>query len=683
MKSFIVLVSFVLTLQHRIAAETFYNEELKKTYILKSKSSQSNYRDAYEYCRQQGAQLIKLDTPNEIKWIHDNIMKSYFWLGVQEDTRTPTRWLDGTPIVSKDFKPRWRLGHEQYHNDQNSDCMSLIFDEYEGNFVRWNCGWNASVLCQKNDQQRTETTTTTRRPTTTTQRPITTSLPAMNIEPQETTDHRFQSSNKSYFISGQKMTFDEAQHFCDKRNATLLRIRSDEERYFVASNVNFNNDAIWLAVKSEMGTAPKQWIDGGNISITLIWYFRSEDALCGAYELQDDIFFGQPCEEHSWAVCEMPMDGTEMPRRDEATVDNVTEVITSTVEVVSENTSHLPESTTYPSMIGELWIYDEKYWNIHKIWSSSKLYIRARGLNFDEAQRFCAEQNATLLTMQSSEGLNIWKNYRGTDINWMFMGSLVWVAAKAKVRTVQSKWSTFHNVIWYNDTDTTCNSVCGAFDLSGSELSPTPCGHRLLIDTVCEAPLNADNITKSEASTTAIDETELTTSSKGIGGENIRPLPATITPPCMTGKQRTEVVRNFRWSAKSTLFETSYDTKSYIASDRLMNFEEAQRFCAVHNATLLRIHSDEERQYFEHYKDDNNYHIWLAVKPEVGKKPTQWIDGGAVKWNDYRKDSIILGKTCGVLTPLWRSFLSYPCNMVAGVVCELSCVQRLVKYKFY
>lgn len=324
MELLVVLVGSLLTFQHCYAeGTTYYNEELNKTYILESKSTQSSYSDAKIFCHQNGAQVIKLDTPTEVAWIHDNIMQSFFWLGVQEKQgQTPDHWLDGTPIKSEELNPRWRPHQEQNHRSQTSGCIGLIFDEYEGNFVRWNCGWRAFVLCHKYDPimiTTVDTATTRSPPATSTVPPTTEDYVVSSEEDSEPrreakVAYTFRSSSKLYKASDQHLNFDDARHFCTEQNATLLRIASREEREFVAGNVAANDHIVWLAVKPEVGMAPTQWADGGAIhwdEEEMHSIFTASKA-CGVYATRWNEFSTFPCVLHAGVVCEVHVNVDEV-----------------------------------------------------------------------------------------------------------------------------------------------------------------------------------------------------------------------------------------------------------------------------------------------------------------------------------------------------------------------------------
>ena len=96
-------------------------------------SQKRNWQDAQDSCVAHGAKLVSIETPMENEFIKSLVPRGHkisrahpgVWIGVSDQAKEGdwSRWVDGTPMLYKDFQPGEpnNLGKIKYTQSANCD----------------------------------------------------------------------------------------------------------------------------------------------------------------------------------------------------------------------------------------------------------------------------------------------------------------------------------------------------------------------------------------------------------------------------------------------------------------------------------------------------------------------------------------------------------------------------------
>ncbi|KAL6100420.1 clec17a [Pungitius sinensis] len=108
-----------------------------------------SWNNATTDCRDQGADLVIIDSPQEQKFI-SGIVKSHTWIGLSDrDIEGTWKWVDGTPLTAA----YWGAKPGSVQPDDaggNEDCVEIVTSwSSERNWNDRDCTFPLKWICEK------------------------------------------------------------------------------------------------------------------------------------------------------------------------------------------------------------------------------------------------------------------------------------------------------------------------------------------------------------------------------------------------------------------------------------------------------------------------------------------------------------------------------------------------------
>lgn len=248
------------------------NPQNGKTYLISR--VERNLDDGAAYCKSINASLIKVESYEESQWVRANVPVNRFLLPIAiSNTSAPTMWLDGSAITwshwSSQQRPKYAWANRAYWVD------NLV-----GEWAQGYTGQTACTVCERSA----------------TNQPL----------DQQFDEYKNSQNNKTYLVSKMQMNLTRGAAFCKQRNASVIKIESQQEADWIFQNVRRVQFLLGAEITNK--TAPKKWLDGSDIK----WYSwglgqpfaSSQESWAFLVDNRSGTWWATNSDFHSWIMCE-------------------------------------------------------------------------------------------------------------------------------------------------------------------------------------------------------------------------------------------------------------------------------------------------------------------------------------------------------------------------------------------
>eukprot|EP00118_Oscarella_pearsei_P022672 m.264678 g.264678 ORF g.264678 m.264678 type:complete len:1411 (+) comp40476_c0_seq1:1691-5923(+) len=265
-----------------------------------------SWTDARARCRQYGADLISIHSPEELSFVVTQFQQKKYgtiWFGLNDrNIEGGYTWSDGSPVQYTS----WNRGEPNNYYGQE-DCVQIY------NSKKWNdlaCGKQLNFGCKINIAKSVAT-------------------PAATIQPyyNHNCDDGWNSHGPYCYLfeygAKNEKTWQDAQTHCQSHSANLTSITSLDEEEFIANTIlnTINNSAVtnrmWIGLTDNVKEGSYQWIDGSDFPFS---YWNSGepnnwrgDEDCGEI-VRGQYWNDNTCTKTQPFICKKPRNGVTVRR---------------------------------------------------------------------------------------------------------------------------------------------------------------------------------------------------------------------------------------------------------------------------------------------------------------------------------------------------------------------------------
>ncbi|XP_041433459.1 lymphocyte antigen 75 isoform X2 [Xenopus laevis] len=220
-----------------------WTENLQSCYQFNMDSSLT-WKEAYISCQNQGADLLSISSPDELKEIaQTKNLTDLVWIGLNRlDTSGGWQWSDNTPLSFI----TWDKDISEFSVLDGLSCGAL--DGNTGSWRNYNCERSFPYICEKTRETKTQT-------------------PDSWFFTKTDCELHWMPHNGFCYMLEQPSLWDNATEFCRHRGAELMSIHSLADIEMVVTSFQAEND-IWSGLKNDEMPALFKWSDGTETDFT-------------------------------------------------------------------------------------------------------------------------------------------------------------------------------------------------------------------------------------------------------------------------------------------------------------------------------------------------------------------------------------------------------------------------------
>ncbi|XP_075036883.1 lymphocyte antigen 75 [Mixophyes fleayi] len=261
------------------------NSELQQCYQFNAKSS-LKWKEAYMSCRSQGADLLSISSPEELKYITENEeLPESIWIGLNRlETGGGWQWSDDSPLNFVN----WDQGIPAFTVLDGSSCGTLNVDS--GQWKALTCDASLPYICKKrvNDTKP--------------------DAPDFWHYSETECAGNWTAYNGFCYVLQQPNTWEDAEVSCSKDNGSLISLHSLADIELVVTNFQSETENIWSGFISQSVPALFKWSDGTEAHYT---YWDKNEPLppfnvtpsCVSFSGQTGRWHVRNCSESFNSIC--------------------------------------------------------------------------------------------------------------------------------------------------------------------------------------------------------------------------------------------------------------------------------------------------------------------------------------------------------------------------------------------
>ncbi|POI20330.1 hypothetical protein CIB84_015923, partial [Bambusicola thoracicus] len=237
--------------------ETFWDKDhLTNSCYQFNFQSTLSWREAWNSCEQQGANLLSITEIHEQTYINGLLTgySSTLWIGLNDlDINGGWQWSDNSPLKYLNWEsgePRAVWG-DRPDNPSEENC-GVIRTESSGGWQNRDCGIALPYVCKKKPNATTD--------------PFLTDLWSEVKVDCEPSWQSFQSN--CYRLVGEKKSWQDAKKTCLRSGGDLVSIHTLSELEFVTKQVKQDVEELWIGLNDLKLQMNFEWSDGTPVRFT-------------------------------------------------------------------------------------------------------------------------------------------------------------------------------------------------------------------------------------------------------------------------------------------------------------------------------------------------------------------------------------------------------------------------------
>ncbi|PKK19100.1 mannose receptor, C type 2 [Columba livia] len=272
--------------------ETFWDKDhLTNSCYQFNFQSTLSWREAWNSCEQQGANLLSITEIHEQTYINGLLTgySSTLWIGLNDlDINGGWQWSDNSPLKYLNWES------DQPDNPSEENC-GVIRTESSGGWQNRDCGIALPYVCKK-------------KPNATTDPFLTDSWSEVKVD-CEPSWQPFQSN--CYRLVGEKKSWQEAKKTCLRSGGDLVSIHTLSELEFVTKQVKQDVEELWIGLNDLKLQMNFEWSDGTPVRFTY-WHpfepnnFRDSLEDCVTIWGPEGRWNDSPCNQTLPSICKKP-----------------------------------------------------------------------------------------------------------------------------------------------------------------------------------------------------------------------------------------------------------------------------------------------------------------------------------------------------------------------------------------
>ncbi|KAM4756851.1 C-type mannose receptor 2 [Cyanocitta cristata] len=272
--------------------ETFWDKDhLTNSCYQFNFQSTLSWREAWNSCEQQGANLLSITEIHEQTYINGLLTgySSTLWIGLNDlDINGGWQWSDNSPLKYLNWES------DQPDNPSEENC-GVIRTESSGGWQNRDCGIALPYVCKK-------------KPNATADPFLTDSWSEVKVD-CEPSWQPFQSN--CYRLVGEKKSWQEAKKTCLRSGGDLVSIHTLSELEFVTKEIKQDVEELWIGLNDLKLQMNFEWSDGTPVRFTY-WHpfepnnFRDSLEDCVTIWGPEGRWNDSPCNQTLPSICKKP-----------------------------------------------------------------------------------------------------------------------------------------------------------------------------------------------------------------------------------------------------------------------------------------------------------------------------------------------------------------------------------------
>ncbi|XP_064329672.1 C-type mannose receptor 2 [Phalacrocorax carbo] len=272
--------------------ETFWDKDhLTNSCYQFNFQSTLSWREAWNSCEQQGANLLSITEIHEQTYINGLLTgySSTLWIGLNDlDINGGWQWSDNSPLKYLNWES------DQPDNPSEENC-GVIRTESFGGWQNRDCGIALPYVCKK-------------KPNATADPFLTDSWSEVKVD-CEPSWQPFQSN--CYRLVGEKKSWQEAKKTCLRSGGDLVSIHTLSELEFVTKQIKQDVEELWIGLNDLKLQMNFEWSDGTPVRFTY-WHpfepnnFRDSLEDCVTIWGPEGRWNDSPCNQTLPSICKKP-----------------------------------------------------------------------------------------------------------------------------------------------------------------------------------------------------------------------------------------------------------------------------------------------------------------------------------------------------------------------------------------
>ncbi|XP_066432056.1 lymphocyte antigen 75 isoform X2 [Eleutherodactylus coqui] len=264
------------------------NSDLQQCYQWNT-NSVLRWKEAYMSCQSQGADLLSISSPEELKYIIETEdLPDSIWIGLNRlESSGGWQWSDNSPLNFIN----WDEGISTFSLVDGTSCGKLNVNS--GRYETFPCDAALPYVCKKGENQtRTDP------------------VDYWHYSEIECTAD-WMPYNGFCYLSQEPKTWQEAELSCNKENGSLISLHSLADIELVVAKLHSENENIWSGFQSQSFPSFFKWSDGTEAHFT---YWDQNEPLpkfnvtpnCMSFSGQTGRWHVRNCSEQFKSVCRKP-----------------------------------------------------------------------------------------------------------------------------------------------------------------------------------------------------------------------------------------------------------------------------------------------------------------------------------------------------------------------------------------
>uniref|UniRef100_A0A8B9EAP9 C-type mannose receptor 2 n=1 Tax=Anser cygnoides TaxID=8845 RepID=A0A8B9EAP9_ANSCY len=272
--------------------ETFWDKDhLTNSCYQFNFQSTLSWREAWNSCEQQGANLLSITEIHEQTYINGLLTgySSTLWIGLNDlDINGGWQWSDNSPLKYLNWES------DQPDNPSEENC-GVIRTESSGGWQNRDCGIALPYVCKK-------------KPNATADPFLTDSWSEVKVD-CEPSWQSFQSN--CYRLVGEKKSWQDAKKTCLRSGGDLVSIHTLSELEFVTKQIKQDVEELWIGLNDLKLQMNFEWSDGTPVRFTY-WHpfepnnFRDSLEDCVTIWGPEGRWNDSPCNQTLPSICKKP-----------------------------------------------------------------------------------------------------------------------------------------------------------------------------------------------------------------------------------------------------------------------------------------------------------------------------------------------------------------------------------------